>query len=279
MISTPPPTPCVGVCRIEAVSGLCLGCARTGEEIALWRDAGPEAQTRIWAALPERRAALDLRCYRLPWSAADIGAFIEASLRENAGVWMLGVPGAELAFAAALAQVGASEGVIAARAASGALTLVAHLKAVAFAIAHLPGPTRPNAVGLALPRGRVDFGAETGLRRITDAHGEPLFDIGLGRRAVRLAVRAGDPALARHLGAMAGCDLGATLHALGGERLDLIMETGLARLETRAALADVLDLSLLKVARDTSPDWPLDAVFAPGARLSLAGSALDAWFS
>lgn len=31
-----PPSPCIGVCRIDAASGQCQGCRRTLEEIADW---------------------------------------------------------------------------------------------------------------------------------------------------------------------------------------------------------------------------------------------------
>lgn len=41
-MSTPPPatvalplTPCIGVCRLDA-HGFCIGCQRTGAEIAAW---------------------------------------------------------------------------------------------------------------------------------------------------------------------------------------------------------------------------------------------------
>jgi predicted Fe-S protein YdhL (DUF1289 family) len=33
--STLPLTPCTGVCRLDA-RGLCMGCLRTGDEIARW---------------------------------------------------------------------------------------------------------------------------------------------------------------------------------------------------------------------------------------------------
>ena len=43
MMSIPPPTtvalpltPCIGVCRLDA-RGYCVGCQRTGAEIAVWR--------------------------------------------------------------------------------------------------------------------------------------------------------------------------------------------------------------------------------------------------
>lgn len=35
-VETPPLTPCIGTCRLDA-RGYCLGCRRTGEEIGRWR--------------------------------------------------------------------------------------------------------------------------------------------------------------------------------------------------------------------------------------------------
>ncbi|MEM8878798.1 MAG: DUF1289 domain-containing protein, partial [Pseudomonadota bacterium] len=29
-------SPCVGLCRLDEATGYCLGCARTGDEIADW---------------------------------------------------------------------------------------------------------------------------------------------------------------------------------------------------------------------------------------------------
>lgn len=43
-------SPCVGVCRLDKVSGLCVGCLRTGAEIALW----PHATTTVKAAILTR---------------------------------------------------------------------------------------------------------------------------------------------------------------------------------------------------------------------------------
>ncbi|PWB93711.1 DUF1289 domain-containing protein [Methylosinus sporium] len=51
-------TPCIKICRIDAPTGFCVGCARTIGEIAGWRDATPAERKRILAALPERRARL-----------------------------------------------------------------------------------------------------------------------------------------------------------------------------------------------------------------------------
>jgi predicted Fe-S protein YdhL (DUF1289 family) len=51
-------SPCIGVCRIDPRAGLCVGCARTTAEIAVWRDASEEQRARILAELPRRRARL-----------------------------------------------------------------------------------------------------------------------------------------------------------------------------------------------------------------------------
>jgi predicted Fe-S protein YdhL (DUF1289 family) len=53
----PVPSPCVNVCRIDADSGLCLGCLRTIDEIAAWSQMADPDKRAVWLALDERRAA------------------------------------------------------------------------------------------------------------------------------------------------------------------------------------------------------------------------------
>ena len=50
--------PCTSVCRLDDASGLCVGCARTLDEIASWSVLDDEARRAIVAALPARRAHL-----------------------------------------------------------------------------------------------------------------------------------------------------------------------------------------------------------------------------
>jgi len=50
-------SPCTQVCQIHPDTGLCLGCARTGDEIAVWSTLTPEKRREIMAALPEREPA------------------------------------------------------------------------------------------------------------------------------------------------------------------------------------------------------------------------------
>jgi predicted Fe-S protein YdhL (DUF1289 family) len=45
------------VCVIDRDTGLCLGCARTLDEIARWRALSEAERQRIMAELPERKAA------------------------------------------------------------------------------------------------------------------------------------------------------------------------------------------------------------------------------
>jgi uncharacterized protein len=54
-------TPCVKVCVIEPETGFCIGCGRTGSEIAGWIEMDVPERRRIMEALPERVATLTLR--------------------------------------------------------------------------------------------------------------------------------------------------------------------------------------------------------------------------
>ncbi|BAQ17957.1 DUF1289 domain-containing protein [Methyloceanibacter caenitepidi] len=52
-------TPCVNICMLEPESGLCIGCGRSGDEIAGWVDMSPDERRAIMAALPERLRNLE----------------------------------------------------------------------------------------------------------------------------------------------------------------------------------------------------------------------------
>ncbi len=51
-----PSTPCVKICVIDPVSGMCIGCGRTIAEISVWREWGELARVNIMAELPKRLA-------------------------------------------------------------------------------------------------------------------------------------------------------------------------------------------------------------------------------
>lgn len=54
-------SPCINVCVIHRREGICTGCLRTLDEIAMWGSLSPDARRALMAELPERRAALKKR--------------------------------------------------------------------------------------------------------------------------------------------------------------------------------------------------------------------------
>lgn len=48
-------SPCTGVCRVEAVSGLCAGCLRTLDEIAAWGGLDVAGRLEVLQAVARRR--------------------------------------------------------------------------------------------------------------------------------------------------------------------------------------------------------------------------------
>ncbi|MBA4354611.1 MAG: DUF1289 domain-containing protein [Novosphingobium sp.] len=56
MNAADPPSPCNGVCTIDAASQLCRGCARTLGEIATWSSASAATKRAILAQLAQRQS-------------------------------------------------------------------------------------------------------------------------------------------------------------------------------------------------------------------------------
>jgi predicted Fe-S protein YdhL (DUF1289 family) len=52
-------TPCVNICLLDDKSGLCVGCGRSGDEIARWVEMTPERRRAIMKTLPERMERLE----------------------------------------------------------------------------------------------------------------------------------------------------------------------------------------------------------------------------
>jgi hypothetical protein len=51
------PSPCISVCRMDAVTGVCEGCYRTLDEIAQWSRASEDEKRAIWEQLLQRAHA------------------------------------------------------------------------------------------------------------------------------------------------------------------------------------------------------------------------------
>ena len=61
-------SPCVKVCEMDPQRGLCLGCARTLDEIARWGSMSDAERERVMAELPGRRqeSSLDVAKISVP---------------------------------------------------------------------------------------------------------------------------------------------------------------------------------------------------------------------
>ncbi len=266
------PTPCINVCTLDEATGLCLGCARSGAEIAAWAEADAGFKRGVWRSLPHRRGQLNVSAWRLPWSADEIAAFVEASLRERSGRWTLGAHGACVSFA-----IGAGETVEIARTPDavtavtecGALRLLKHEKTMAIAFGSAADPLGPGAIGLVLPRGRVSLreGARPDEAAIVPAYRSewlrPLTQ--MRDAATRLYLRAPKSGVIAEPPDIAAAMLDGRTH--------LVVETGLGRAEIftsnqgsdREGAAFDLRAEDIEGASELPPAWTLDRVFALGA--------------
>lgn len=50
------PSPCISVCRMSTVTGLCEGCYRTLEELRSWSAADDSLRRTIWSRVEQRLA-------------------------------------------------------------------------------------------------------------------------------------------------------------------------------------------------------------------------------
>lgn len=55
----PVPSPCIGICKMDAQSGLCEGCQRTIEEIRKWSTASDEWKRTVWEDIARRSGFSD----------------------------------------------------------------------------------------------------------------------------------------------------------------------------------------------------------------------------
>lgn len=64
--AVPVPSPCTGVCRIDAATGWCAGCRRTIEEITVWSRLDDAGKRAIWARLEARGGVVAPRSTEAP---------------------------------------------------------------------------------------------------------------------------------------------------------------------------------------------------------------------
>jgi predicted Fe-S protein YdhL (DUF1289 family) len=66
-------TPCVKICVVDPVSGLCIGCGRSPGEIAAWRELSAYRRAEIMSGLEARMSQARSRAAR--------GGRVRAALR------------------------------------------------------------------------------------------------------------------------------------------------------------------------------------------------------
>lgn len=82
-------SPCVGTCRLEARSGWCVGCGRTGDEIGAWGALDAVGRAKVWRTLPGRLAGLGTGYRLLPWTPQALAERLATTLAGVAGTWWL----------------------------------------------------------------------------------------------------------------------------------------------------------------------------------------------
>ncbi|WP_198118637.1 DUF1289 domain-containing protein [Massilia rhizosphaerae] len=55
---TPVPSPCINVCKMSPVTGLCEGCLRTIDEIVAWGRADDAYKRAVWQEIRRREAQI-----------------------------------------------------------------------------------------------------------------------------------------------------------------------------------------------------------------------------
>ena len=59
-MTTPVPSPCTSVCKMNPSTGWCEGCLRTIDEIASWAALSDTDKLMIWDRLAERREQTEM---------------------------------------------------------------------------------------------------------------------------------------------------------------------------------------------------------------------------
>jgi predicted Fe-S protein YdhL (DUF1289 family) len=238
-------SPCVGVCTLDGATGWCLGCGRSGDEVARWIAMSDAERLACWADLPSRLERVSVQVRLLPWTPARIADWVGKTLGAETGTFVVGMPGALAEFPCGPAQVvelSRGPDAVFARAAKAAFRLRLHEKLRAFAF----GRTGPIVLGLPKARIVLPIAATLTLlgadhKAVDTQHRERLlFDFGLGRAGSRFLIRTGEPALAASLRAHCGSPwqsvmaaIGPTILANGPHR---VVESALARIEVLAPI-------------------------------------------
>ena len=220
--------------------GWCLGCGRTGDEIASWIGVDDARRLAIWNELPARLDQLAVRARLLPWTRDELKRWIISTLTDWNGTWVTGVPGAVAEFPVRPErpiEIEVNDAAIEAQAPDAHLRLTLHDKLRGFAFAGA-GP-----IVLALPRNRATLPPVQGFTPLgVDRDGvdsrhrtHKLFDLGLSRQCCRFMLRAPSAAFADMMRRHEGKALELLLRDAGAAILQesphRVVESALARIE------------------------------------------------
>jgi predicted Fe-S protein YdhL (DUF1289 family) len=203
-----PLSPCVGICRLDEASGLCLGCGRTGAEIAVWRELDEGHRAAVWRILPDRMARLNVSFRLLPLAGPALAGRLLQTAHDPATTFAIGVQGAVAEFMRApadRAMVKGDAGWLLVRSKLGALRL--DLKPWLRVFSFGPEGGLPDEVVLAVHRSRLTLQGECTLSELgpdreavrQQERKALLFDLGLDRPTIRFCVRTDDQELIAEL--------------------------------------------------------------------------------
>jgi len=229
-------SPCVSVCRLDSVTGWCVGCGRSGEEIGFWRAASEAERDTVFDALPQRLAVLDpVPLHRGGRDAAE--AALAPVLAGEGGAVVVGCHGAVAEF---LVAPGAGIDVVRDGDTLTAITRGGRLRVDLTAAVAVFADEEGGAAVLAVPDNDERLPKALGLAPIGEdpspVRGRgTLFDVGLGFGTVRFMVRTADEALAARLAALEGAPLDRLLAEAGAALLEAsptrVVESMTARVE------------------------------------------------
>ncbi len=286
-------SPCVGICKLDDTTGYCLGCGRSGDEVAQWVVMSEAQRDDVWMKLPARLETLGVRLRLLRWTPEELLIWIAETIVGRRGTWMIGAFDAVAKFACTaereieIKNVGDA---IIARSPEAAFRLRINDKVRAFAIAE-NGP-----IVLGLPNGRAAMplsAALTALGPDCDAIDErrrhdSLFDLGLGHTSSRFCIRTDDARLAEVLSAHTGRHWPDVEPIIGNQleslRPTCLAETAVARIEVFAPIslpcgdaprtpADVLP-AFVKSCAEIPADLALPDYASPVANFYPNGAAI-----
>ncbi|MEM7377996.1 MAG: DUF1289 domain-containing protein [Pseudomonadota bacterium] len=242
-------SPCTGICKLDKDTGWCLGCGRSGDEIAAWNSQSPAWRDGVWAQIPTRLEQLGVHCRRLPWTTDELRQFVLDTLQPGQGTWVMGVVGAVAEYTVPAGwrhEVRCDRDDITACTRNGALKMTINddVRALTF---DPPAAGDAPRIVLAVKRERGpppladgvrDLGAD---RQALDAdRSGHLFDLGLGRVASRFCVRVPEGTARIALQGVLGQPFSHALQHMGAalvaESPPRVVETALGRIEAHGPI-------------------------------------------